>query len=545
MSDHDENLDDPTEVGGMEKAFGAPMDILLPWVQEEYLDNEATNVHRLRRALVAQRLRFYQDNYEQDAKATVDLMFNDPKVAEQRKKVVELAMGINPTRNVIDTVASLYDRPAKRIFDPIDPGDDELDAPPPNPMQDRWDVFEQQTEYDEVAQERHRLTYLCNETLLWYEWSPIDDLPQWRIYTPDAFDAIPDPRDPLRAVAFLIDWNPVSHLKGMAREKLTHRILWDAQRFVKLNAAGHSINGPRGEKHNMGRIPGLLLHRRKPRDVLMDSRAGRDLISAHKAVVFLNLLVMRLAKSQGEQQPILTGHLAQIVKNQSMDGENPIGLPPGVVAEMLNMKTDPDHYLSAIRHFIGGVANTYGMSYEQFTMTDTTSGGRAYTVRREKLTELRTEQRIRATRDEIKAVDLVDDMHVVRKVEGFDVTRYRTDFAEQALPMDAKEEVELLDLMMRKGLDNPIAWLMRKNPDLNAETAAMIVKRNLAIWATLVVASRNLNASQSDTGGPQRGASPEENGAMSLKRTEDPPENDNDNKAKLQALAREVLGNGA
>src|SRR5258708_14755125 len=101
------------------------------------------------------------------------------------------------------------------------------------------------------------------------------------------------------------------------------------------------------QEHGFTRIPGVLLHRREPDDCLLDSRFGRDITVAHDGVVLLEIMIMRLSKSQGERQPVLKGNLANVAKNQPMNGEDPVALPPGVEAEMLDMQTDPDHYILA------------------------------------------------------------------------------------------------------------------------------------------------------------------------------------------------------
>ena len=87
-----------------------------------------------------------------------------------------------------------------------------------------------------------------------------------------------------------------------------------------------------------------------------------------------------------------------------------------------------------------------------------------------------------------------------------------TDFQEQAIPQDASEEVDLLDKKMRKGLDSPVSFLMRKDPDLTRDEAKRKILDNIEDWAMLVVATRTLNAPMgADVSNP--GRTPQENGA--------------------------------
>jgi hypothetical protein len=461
---------------------------LVRWVRETYLSQDQVNPHRARRKEIARRLRLYRDDYEQDARLLVRQVFNDSKVRKDREKLIDVSRMHNVTRRIIDEVASLYDKPALRLFDDV-------------ATQEAFRLVEERVELHDVYQEAHRLTYLCNEVLVWsFDGVDGNDL---RVVTPDTFDAIPDPRDSLRPAGYLIDAAPVTMQTGAERRQLKHYEIWDDTMVIELDADGRMLGQPR--LHGLGQIPGVLFHRRKPVDRILDERAGRDITSAHLGVLLLNIMIMRLSKAQGENQPVLRGNLANVAKGQSFDGETPIALPPEVVAEMLQMKTDPEHYLSVIRHLVTSIAQTYGMSYEQFTYQQTSSdasSGKAYTVRREKLTELRQEQRRRAKRHEVEVVKLL----------GFSTEGFRVDHQEQAIPQDAQEEVTLLDAKMRKGLDSPISYLMRKDPDLDRKRAQKLLLDNLIDWMWLISAVRALNA-PADADAANPGQSPQQNGA--------------------------------
>ncbi len=211
-----------------------------------------------------------------------------------------------------------------------------------------------------------------------------------------------------------------------------------------------------------------------------------------------------------------------MVTGQVMNGERPLALPPDVVASILNMKTDPDHYLAVKKDKITSVAQTYGMSYEMFSNSESGDSGKLYAMRREKLTELRLEQRGRAMMHEAQVVELM----------GFDPAGMRIDFQEQAAPADAGEEVDLLDKKMRKGLDSPVDYMMRKDPDLTRDDAKSRILDNLQDFAMLVLAQRALNM-PGDADAGNTGKTPQQNGAANG--TGGEPDEDYD------AIAKEVL----
>ena len=445
---------------------------------------EFANVHRLRREVIAQRLRLYRDDGRHDFERMVDTIFESDDVKRQRRKMIAVALESNVTARIVNEVASLYDQPAMRTFK----GDDAKTA--------LFRARAEEIELDEVMQEAQRLVMLCNEVLVW----SVDrdgDVPCLDLVTPDAFDVIPHPSDKLDAVGYLIDAAPSFVPDGADRSRMKCYEIWDDEFTYHLTSNGDLIGDP--IPHGLGRIPGVLFHRRKPVDRLLDSRAGSDITSAHLGVGLLEIMIMRLAKSQGERQPVLQGNLANIAAGQSMDGERPIVLPPDVIASMLDSKTSPDHYLAAKKDKIDAIEDRYGIPRK----IDTGDTGQAFVTRRLKLTELRNEQRRRARVNEKLVVELM----------GFDPTNLRVDHAEQMVPADAAEEVALLKENLRLGLDSVVSFLMRKDPDLTREEAVSLIQSNVRDWAMLVVWLRALNtpaAGDVTASGP----TPQQNGAQ-------------------------------
>ncbi len=456
--------------------------------------NQFQNVHRMRRETIARRLRLYRDQAFPDVCQIIDQIYETPDYRATLKRYVQIALEQNVTRRIVDEVASLYDRPALRILKD-------------KTATERFRAEEKRLHLHELAQEGHRLLTLCNEVLEW-RFVGIDSKPKLRLHTPDVFDAIPDPRDVLVPAGFVIDNAPVTILVGEMRSALPHFEIWDDTYRYLINARGTLVNAQgvavaSPEEHGLGRIPGVLLHRREPTTCLLDASHGADIESCHLGVALLNVMIMRISKSQGENQPILQGNLAAMATGQSATGERPLLLPPEVVASVLNTKTDANHYLAVKRDKITSVAQTYGMSYEQFSNTESGDSGKLYEMRREKLKEIRNESRRRAA--------LVNEPETVTLM-GFTSEGMRTDYQEQSMPQDPAEKVALLRDKSRMGLDNPIAFLMREDPDLTQDDAVTLLKKNLLFYGNVIAWARALNA-PADADAETPGKSPEENGA--------------------------------
>ncbi len=458
--------------------YKMPHAALLRMIAKEYGlaqgENSAQflNAHRDRRESIAQRLRLYRDDGELDFKRMITSVFETDVVREQRKKMVEVASEDNVSGRITNEVASLYDQPAFRTFK-----DDEA-------MTKRFRDRASDLGLDEVMQEAQRLTFLCNEVLIW-QVDDEDGEMSLNVITPDSFDAIPHPTNRLRPVAYLIDTCPTFVPEGSDPSKLKHYELWDDTYTYHLDANGIGLaigSGKPGDPvaHELGRIPGVLFHRRMPVDRLLDARAGKDITSAHLGCGLLAIMAMRLAKSQGERQPVLQGNLANVAAGQPMDGERPLLLPPEVVASMLDTKTSPEHYLLLKAAKIASIEDTYGIPPKVSAGADV---GANYVSRRQKLTELRNEQRRRARVHEKLVVALI----------GFKADGFQVDHQEQAIPQDAVEEIALLDSKVRMGLDSPVLFMMRKDPDLDRDGAIAAITSNLADWAMLITMLRRLN----------------------------------------------------
>ena len=472
---------------------------LVSWVCKTYGIGQSGvdqfgNVHRVRRETIARRLRLYRDQARVDVEGVISAVYETDEYKATLKRYVPFALEQNVSRRIVDEIASLYDRPALRLL----ATDDE-----------RFHTEEKRLRLHEIMQEGHRLLTLCNEVLVW-QFRGANEKDRLRLVTPDTFDAIPHPRDNLIEAGLLLDVCPTTVLQGNARNALPHFEIWDDTYRYLISGTGQLVDElgqyvKEPAPHGLGRIPGVLMHRREPTVALLDASHGSDIESAHRGVALLNVMILRLSKSQGENQPVLTGNVAAMMSGQVMNGEKPLILPPEVVASMLSMQTDPDHYLSVKRDKITSVAQTYGMSYEQFTFTESSDAGsgKSYAMRREKLTEIRLKSRRRAVVHEGEIVALM----------GFDADGLRLDYQEQAIPTDATEELTLLRERMKLGLDSPITFMQRKDSDLDRKGAIERMHENLRDYAVLIEWVRALNApADGDASNP--GQSPQENGAM-------------------------------
>lgn len=457
---------------------------LVKYVWRTYLHGTASNnPHKKRRAAMKERIRWYRGDHQKDIEKLIEHVFEHEDVVKQRQKFARMAKSVNVTARLIDRISTVYTVEAVRRF-------------PDDAEQRRLKQLETDLALHEMFELANQLVNLCNEVLFWAT-------PSLRLITPDAFDVIPDPRDPKEIGGLLMHWGaPSSVDEADAPQKRMHFALWDERYVLSLDAEGKIIGEP--EEHRWGRIPGVLVHRASPIDSLLDGDAGDDIIAAHQAVAFLRVLALRLAKSQGEKQPVLSGDLARIAAGQAADGERPLALPPNVEAKVLDTTTSPEHYIKLENQVMGDLAASYDLSLEALVRRSQVDHMRLH----ENLTEIRRRQQKRWRRTERDVMELV----------GFNTRDFSVNFRDPALPMDPQKEFDLYREKSKQGLDDPLAYLMREDPDLDELAAKERLDRHRQIVAEHIeqLAARNL-ARDADLENP--GRTPEANGRIGGQRS--------------------------
>lgn len=452
---------------------------LIKWVSRTYLSGtKEQNPHKGRRERMRERLRWYRGDHTKDIETLIKHVFEHSDVVKQRQKFARMAKSVNVTARLIDRISTVYTVEAVRRF-------------PDQGEQRQLKQLERDLALHEMFELANQLVNLCNEVLFWAT-------PTLRLITPDAFDVIPHPGDPKEIGALLMHWGPPSSVtEADTPQKRMHYAVWDDRFVVQMDAEGKIIDEPR--EHGLGRIPAVLVHRASPIDSLLDGHAGDDIIAAHQAVAFLRVLALRLAKSQGEKQPLLSGDLARIAAGQAADGERPIALPPGVEAKVLDTTTSPENYLKLENQVMGDLAASYDLSLEALVRRSQVDHMRLH----ENLTEIRRRQQKRWRKNERSVAELL----------GFNTSDFSVNFRDPALPMDPQKEFDLYREKSKQGLDDPLAYLMREDPDLDEAAAKERLDRHRQIVAEHIeqLAARNL-ARDADLESP--GLTPESNGRI-------------------------------
>jgi hypothetical protein len=445
-----------------------------------------------RRAKARERLDLYFDRGLPHFEAMLRRVFPDKAVADERVLVLPLCRFQNVPRKIGRLVATVYAQPARRKV---------------KGKQAQYDAFVKKTRLDMRLREANRFTVGLNEVWVGVRTRVDRDggrVPVVDVVTPDAFTAVPDPLDPRREVAIVLDAKPATSTKDADPWYL----LWDDKRMAWLDRKGSLIESS-VKVNPYGRIPGVIIHRAEPHDRLLDQDSGQDIVDAQMAVVLMNVMMVH-GQKVGTKVPYATGDMSNTARGQTMDHTRLTQFEEGVTPGVLDLGHDPKTLIESAKAVIAQLAANYDIPEDVYSLTHDATSGFDRQLKREGLNERRTEQ-VPLFRDAER--ELAEIGAVVCDKDGASSYAYATegwscDFGEVRTPQEPVSLLAWRKEAKAQLLRTTIDDLKEDNPDLDDEAAEAKFLENLAWRAREVELQRALNMPA--TG--DAGSSPEENG---------------------------------
>ncbi len=464
-------------------------------LDDSWISNEDDRIREMKK-----RVDLYEDRTWNILKDQIRRQFGSEEIIQSKNQLLSESRFQNVTRRIINEISTVYSENAKRSV----------------AAADGYQEFLRVTHFQRVMEVVNQRLNLCNE--VWLS-AGVDraGAPVVRVATPDRFWAISHPLDPIQHIGMVF---PIP-ARGIKRSELDpHFVVWSATEKFFLNGnkrivkdvvwpEGTAMHSDGVAVNPLGAMPGVLLHRRIPVDRLLDWDTGKDLISAHEAIMLLNLLLLDEQKS-GTVLVYAKGDTKDMASGQPMDRKFLLHVPEDVDIDSIDLKADPQSYLSTAKSALHQIAANYGIPGDVFEMSMSSSSGFEIRLKRTRLVEMRRDQ-AKDFRDHerrfVEVASIVMDREGPPEVrfapEGFTI-----DFGETEIPRSAKEKLESRKMARSMGLSNPIDEVMADDPDLDEKAAEKIIDRNLEIWGDLVMRIKEINGLDSD------GRTPQQNGAM-------------------------------
>jgi len=442
------------------------------YLRDSHLFAEA---EKRRKAKCARRQRFYMSGGDMDMAQFIQAVIKDPTVRAKRLEFVEHSKFNNVLRRVVHELATVYAMPARRTV----AGDDN---------NTRYQEVQRRSRQHEVMLRVNRLAILQRNLAIGPRVQDVHGVkqPTIDVVTPDCFSAIPHPLDPTVMAALVLDvaMTPVS---GVAPKQ----VVWTASEYLFLDASGEMIGQP--VKHWYGRIPWILFSIEPPAGCLLDTTTGDDLEAAHRAVWFLDLLLLKEAKSATKQH-LIRGDLSRMMREQAADTDVPMEAPEGVDVQTMDNSMDLDMYVQTARSVYETAAANYGLP-PSVLRHDGAQSAEARELQRVPLREIRLQQQIpfRDLERELADLQALVIGSAIPELK-FSTDGWSVDFADPQTPLGTKEQLEVFEHERRLTMNSTIAELMRRNPDLDREQAVSVMKQYISDETERNVEMRPLQA---------------------------------------------------
>lgn len=430
-----------------------------------------TDACKAREQQHALRDELYGDGGVKHMERVVEELFDDETVIEKRKKWVKYSRYNNVIKRIVNESITSYSEPAKRSLR------DESKT-------ESYQELLRGMQFDTVMQQVSRMFGLHRVVLVGprVRILPGGDLePMVDIVTPSTFRVVLHPNDNTLVIGYLIR----QAFTSARRESDAHRepawILWTDHERIYLDEKMMPIESTVVE-HGLGLCPWVSVQRLPNRAGFWPGEEGEDLVSAQVSIWMSNVLQNKETKS-ATKQTLLSGDMTSAARQQAADTEMPIELPDGVAAATVDMSMDTSMFRDNSAFIGDSVANNYGMS-SAFMKHQGVQSAEAREMMRMPLRELRQEMQPMFYLFESKFVRVL--AVVVDKdapAHRFELDGWSIDFADPQTPLTPKERLAHYKEMRAAGFDNPIAFVMRQNPDLTRDAAEVFILKNIE-WVT-------------------------------------------------------------
>ena len=443
-------------------------------IREQYLFND---VERKRKEKAEERQRLYQCGGDDSMDRLLAVVLKDPEVIKKRREWIEFAKFNNVVRRVVVELSTVYSQPASRTVE-----GDENNA--------RYQEVQRLCRQHEVMQRINRMLNLHRALVVMPRLVTMPDgrsVPVIDIITPGKFHAVRHPLDPSTNIALIFESN---YSLGRVDKSPPRWAMWTWAESIMFDGAGEALVDTH-RPHDFGRIPALLLTIDPPDGRLLDSDTGDDLVAAHKAVWFLNVVLLKEAKS-ATKQPVLQGDLSRATRGQADDSEMPLELPEGTTASTLDRAMDLGLFRESARHVYETAAANYGLSAQLLNQGGVQSAD-ARELMRVPLRELRLQQQI-PFRDFEREIASLLSLVMAGTDLAFTMDGWSIDFADPQTPLGTAEALTVLEKELAMGLTSHAAELVRRNPDLSMEQAWSVLRRFIKDQTTRIVLMRDYQA---------------------------------------------------
>lgn len=292
------------------------------------------------------------------------------------------------------------------------------------------------------------------------------------IITPEIAHVDLDREDPLKIVGF-------GYLvTGIDKKKqyIECWVYYTDEQIRYLDASGREIENPFSDdldtENRYGVIPVVPYFCTAPVLGFWDLNWNYDAVRANYIIGVLNTYVNYLVKTQSFKQVVFSGQVGPAVLSAISDPSYPFVLPSGATAATLDLNTQLGAIDQVIRGKIAAIANNYGISNENFTVTGNIASGYSLRIANRALEEIRSFDKTVAWKCEKGLFDLIRLMNNMDGGEEIpENVELKWNPGEMEYPPTMAEEQSRWEFEFKNGIRNQIDYLIKEDPELTRDDA--------------------------------------------------------------------------
>ena len=427
--------------------------------------NQITNIgdQEERRSKLRDRRLVYENDWDDLLTEELDRQFV-PETAKNIKLMLDTSQ--NVFRRIVREICTVYKRPSVRE---LVRNDVTVESP-------RWDELVESLKLQWMLGEAHRLSKACTACFVRVHYVETKDKLILELIPPDYIQVDLDPDDPMEMTGcgFRVA------RKDRSGRNVEAWIYYTPEKLYFLDSTGVPIKNPfKGEpeeseaENPYGIIPIVPFHATAPTKSFWRPNWNKDAYRANILIGVLLTYMNFLVKTQSFKQLYFSADsVSPDMLNAVLDPLFPLPLPSGTTAGTLDLNTRLEAIDSTIRNKVTAIANNYGISPENFSVSGNIQSGYGLRVANRALEEIRDADKVLAENVEQQLFRVIRTVNNVSGGQRIpEDVELRWNPGEISYPPSWEEEEAQWTFEMDHGIANQVDYLLSKDPDLTREEA--------------------------------------------------------------------------
>jgi hypothetical protein len=416
------------------------------------------------------RVNMFDNNWKDILDRELSAQFHE-KTYAKIKTMLDTSMNI--FRRIVREICTVYREPAERTI---------VDAP--ETVQAAYAALVKELRIDQAMQVAHRYAKAATMSFVLVRYSESQERIVLRVLTPDQVIIESDPEDPTVMTLFAYASN-VTDKDGKAVVIWT--VYTETERWYAASDGNPLPADPRtGEVYELENLYGVIPAVPFPCEFQVrdfwNVYWNADASDANLKIGLLNTYMNYLVKSQSFKQiTINSDHVSEELKDQILDPLFPLLLSGGAQAATLDLNTQLAAIDDVIRGKVAAIANNYGISQENFSLTTQAASGFSLKIANQSLQDIRSadvplcemvEQRL------YKVIAAVAKAEEVATLPPESTLSFNP--GEFSWPDEWATERDRWEFEFANGIASPVDYLIARDPQLDRDAAIALIQERQA-----------------------------------------------------------------